>query len=183
MSFLFPFFFVSFFFCLSLFFFFPSPSSFLFVLGSLAKYSWSRCYSKNEHYCTWSLQHRTTENYCFDAVMCDMAYHSSSHFVKAMIIFWNDRRIANANVTELPFMPLEPNQKHVINHIYTLARRRYNSSGIWRHVDWEIVADVSEELTSSICMFCAFLDCMSQKTWKLRVHEHCCENLQADNTY
>jgi hypothetical protein len=39
------------------------------------------------------------------------------------------------------------------------------SSGIWCHVDWEIVADVSEELTLSICMFCAFLDCMSQKTW------------------
>jgi hypothetical protein len=42
------------------------------------------------------------------------------------------------------------------------------SSGIWCHVDWEIVSDVSEEPTLSICMFCAFLDCMSRRlevTW------------------
>jgi hypothetical protein len=59
------------------------PRSFLFVLGSLAKYSWSNCYSKGEHHCTWSIVLHAAENYCFDALMCNMACHSSSHFEQA----------------------------------------------------------------------------------------------------
>jgi hypothetical protein len=82
-----------------------------------------------------------------------------------LIIFSNDRRPANADVTELAFMPLEQNQNHAINYFHTFTRRSCKSSGEWCHVDWEIVADVSEELTLSIGMFCEFLDCMSQKTW------------------
>lgn len=62
-------------------------------------------------------------------------------------------------------MPLEQNKNHVINYLHTFTRPSCKSSEIWCHVDWEIVADVSEELTLSICMFCAFLYCTYQKTW------------------
>jgi len=39
------------------------------------------------------------------------------------IIFSNDWRIANTNVTELAFMPLEQNQDHVINYFHAFTRR------------------------------------------------------------
>ena len=37
----------------------------------------------------------------------------------------------------------------------------FKSSGIWRRVDWQIVVDVSEQITASIC----------------RVHQHRCDIL------
>jgi len=46
-----------------------------------------------------------------------------------LIIFSNDWRIANTNVTELAFMPLEQNQDHVINYFHTFMRRSCNLLG------------------------------------------------------